>query len=72
MYIGFKFIKTLLLRIIDAKNVDLGDVKDRERLKKELKCFSFQWFLDNVYPDAPFPNHHKYFGKVTIIPLIKN
>lgn len=48
----------------DAQGVNIGDIKDRKSLIEELKCFSFQWFIDNVYPDAPFPNHHKYFGQV--------
>ena len=50
--------------ITDAQNVKVGDIRDRKNLINELKCFSFQWYIDNVYPDAPFPNHHKYLGQV--------
>ena len=38
-----------------AKNLELGDLTPRERLKERLQCHSFQWYLDNVYPDSGFP-----------------
>ena len=29
-----------------------------------LKCASFQWYLDSVYPEAPFPRGLLLIGKV--------
>lgn len=39
-----------------AAQVDLGDLTGRIELRQRLGCKSFQWFLDNVYPEkSPFP-----------------
>jgi hypothetical protein len=53
-----------IFNVTDAKQINIGDISDRRALINDLKCFSFQWFLDYVYPDASFPNEHKYFGQV--------
>ena len=52
--------------ILDANSLDLGVLEERQQLKRELRCLSFQWYLDNVYPDAPFPTDHRYFGQVRV------
>ncbi|XP_056639458.1 polypeptide N-acetylgalactosaminyltransferase 35A [Diorhabda sublineata] len=40
----------------DAKNVNYGDISSRLQLRKELKCFDFDWYLKNVYPELPLPS----------------
>ena len=44
--------------------VNPGDLSQRRALKKDLKCHSFRWFLDHVYPDSTFPYQSKYVGQI--------
>merc|ERR1712227_1183509 len=38
-----------------AKNVAFGNIDSRLRLREDLQCKSFKWYLDNVYPDLKLP-----------------
>ena len=44
--------------------IDYGDVSDRKKLRKNLKCKSFQWFVDNVYPEIKIPPTNVFLGEV--------
>ena len=39
-----------------AKNVAFGSIQERLQLKSDLQCKSFQWYLENVYPDLKIPD----------------
>lgn len=39
-----------------AKKVHAGNLQDRFKLKRELNCKSFEWFLNNVYPNLRVPD----------------
>ncbi|NXA41680.1 GALT5 acetylgalactosaminyltransferase, partial [Eudromia elegans] len=37
------------------KNLDVGNLTQQMELRKKLKCKSFKWYLENVYPDLEAP-----------------
>ncbi len=38
-----------------ARNMEYGDISKRVELRKRLKCKSFKWYIENVYPDVQMP-----------------
>ena len=51
------------------KKAKFGDISSRVKLREKLKCKSFKWFLENVYPDTTFPMKFFHVGSVIIFCL---
>ena len=53
-----------------AQDKDAGNLTDRIELRKRLKCKSFKWFLDNVYPEKFIPDENvQAYGMVSLSSL---
>ncbi|MBN3306233.1 GALT5 acetylgalactosaminyltransferase, partial [Amia calva] len=41
--------------LLNKNNVEVGDLSEQIQLRKNLKCKSFKWYLENIYPDLEAP-----------------
>ncbi|XP_071108897.1 polypeptide N-acetylgalactosaminyltransferase 1-like [Haliotis cracherodii] len=51
-------------RVSGRKLVNYGDVSARLQLRQQLKCRSFQWYLENVYTTVFLPTRAKLSGLI--------
>uniref|UniRef100_A0A3P8TD58 Polypeptide N-acetylgalactosaminyltransferase n=1 Tax=Amphiprion percula TaxID=161767 RepID=A0A3P8TD58_AMPPE len=49
---------------MENHGIDYGDVSQRVSLRKSLQCKSFQWYLDNVYPEMRRYNNTLFYGEI--------
>lgn len=43
---------------------EVVDVKSRRQLRSDLQCKTFQWYLDEIWPENFFPSETRFFGKI--------
>ncbi|CAJ0598701.1 unnamed protein product [Cylicocyclus nassatus] len=48
-----------------ARHVDPGDLTSRRQLRADLQCKDFEWYLRNIYPEAPLPYDFISLGAIS-------
>lgn len=54
-----------LFVLLQNHGIDFGDISQRVALRKSLQCKSFDWYLDNVYPEMRRYNNTLFYGEVS-------
>ena|SRR5690349_16477710 len=50
----------------NISNIDYGDISSRVKLREDLKCKSFKWYMENVFPEKIIPDEMTAFGEVSL------
>ena len=53
--------------IAAVSKTDYGDISERVALRERLKCKSFKWYLENIYPESQMPLDYFSLGEVLAI-----
>lgn len=48
-----------------ARRVEKGDLSARQKLRKDLHCKDFRWYLENIYPEASVPAAYLSLGQIS-------
>ncbi|KAL5006915.1 hypothetical protein ScPMuIL_015721 [Solemya velum] len=47
-----------------VRSTEYGDVSERAKLRKNLQCKSFRWYLEHIYPESQLPLDYFSLGEV--------
>ncbi|XP_076328359.1 polypeptide N-acetylgalactosaminyltransferase 5-like isoform X2 [Tachypleus tridentatus] len=47
-----------------AKKAEMGDITYRKQLREKLKCKSFRWYLETIYPESQMPLDYYHLGEI--------
>lgn len=53
-----------LINVFCPTQGDYGDITSRRELRRKLKCKSFKWYLENIYPELFIPGDAVASGEV--------
>lgn len=60
-----KYVFDKINFIAENRNVSAGDLSKRIEVKERLKCKSFRWYLENIYPESVLLKENLYFSPVS-------
>jgi len=61
-----EYKKFVFIKRPDLQGVEHGDLTKRLELRKRLKCKSFKWYMENIYPEQKTPSEdYEAYGEVS-------